>query len=82
MSVETYRVRRGRLRIGDGLRTPGDLVPEAHTWWRREAYVRQGLLEKVEVDDGELMAAVEQYMPDSELASALKSVAASREREP
>ena len=63
MVYSTYRARRP-LRIGDDTRQPGQLVPEAQTWFRVDHLVHSGHLTKVVVEDEEFDQAVEKYCPD------------------
>lgn len=60
--MKTYRAVR-RLRIGDGWREPGELVPEAATWRLVESLVRAGEMEEVEVTAQELSVAITQHAP-------------------
>jgi hypothetical protein len=63
--VDTYRARRLVKLAPDVWRYPPDLVPEAHTWYRRESIEHSGLIEEAkDVDEAEFRAAVEQYCPD------------------
>lgn len=41
-----YRVGRKPLKVGDKYLQPGEVVPEAHTWPRVEAWVRSGWLKE------------------------------------
>ena len=60
---KTYRARRTQL-IGTAHRFPGELVPEAITWFRVESNVGSGYLDEVEVPGAELMAALAKYCPE------------------
>lgn len=62
--VTTYAARR-RLKIAPGWREPGELVPEAHTWMRRDDWLHTGYLQAVTVSEADFRAAVAQYAPDS-----------------
>lgn len=62
MSVQTYAARY-RLFMGDSWREPGELVPEAHLWFRVESYLHQGRIVEVEVSDDEFRQAVQRYCP-------------------
>lgn len=61
--TQTYQARY-RLRIGESWREPGELVPEAVTWFRVDSLVHHGRLIKVDVADDTLAAAVARYCPD------------------
>lgn len=61
--TQTYQARY-RLLIGESWREPGQLVPEAVTWFRVDSLVHHGRLIKVEVTADEFDAAVAQYSPD------------------
>lgn len=63
MTVPTFRARY-RLDIGENFREPGELVPEAITWFRRESYEHTGRIIAAQVPMAELQAAVEQYCPE------------------
>lgn len=64
MTVKSYKARR-RLQMAPGVwREPGELVPEAYTWWRLESWVHTGNLEEVEIEEDELRAAIEQFCPE------------------
>ena len=70
--VATFRARR-RLDIHPGFREPGELVPEAHTWFRRESWLHTGYLEEATVGEKEFRAAVHKYVKDKdEVASILE----------
>lgn len=61
--VRTYEA--GRiLDIGEGKRQPGELVPEAHTWFRLQNLVHTGYLLSVEVTTETFNKAVQQYCPE------------------
>lgn len=61
--TQTYQARY-RLRIGESWREPGELVPEAATWFRVDSLVHHGRLVLIDVDDADLDAAVARYCPD------------------
>jgi len=71
--VDTYRARR-RVKIGADLwRDPPELVPEAHTWYRRDSIEHTGMIEAAkDVDEQEFRDAVERYCP--ELADTIYSL--------
>lgn len=61
--VSTYRA--GRiLDIGEGKRQPGELVPEAVTWFRLENLVNLGYLQSTEVSVETFAEAVQKYCPE------------------
>ena len=61
--VRTYEA--GRiLTIGDSYRQPGELVPEAVTWFRLMNIVHMGYLKSVEVSIADFNAAVQKYCPE------------------
>jgi hypothetical protein len=60
----TYAARR-RLDIPPGFREPGELVPEAHDWFRLESWLHTGYIVEVEVSEEDFRAAVAQYAPDN-----------------
>jgi len=63
--VDTYRARRRVKMAPDTWRDPPALVPEAHTWYRRESIEHTGVIEAAkDVDEAEFRAAVEQYCPE------------------
>jgi len=63
--VDTYRARR-RVKIGPELwREPGELVPEAHTWYRRESIEHTGMIVAAkDVPEDEFRAAIAQHCPE------------------
>jgi hypothetical protein len=62
--VSTYRAGR-RIRLEpDRWREPGELVPEAHTWFRLDSYLHTGWLVAVDVEETDLRAAVARFCPD------------------
>lgn len=61
--TKTYAAGR-RLKIGDGWREPGDLVPEAYTWLRMQDWLHTGYLKEVDVEDGELRSAISKFCPE------------------
>lgn len=62
MSVATYRARR-RIRLTpDRWREPGELVPEAHLWFRVDSWAHTGWLEEFEADEADLEAAIKQFL--------------------
>lgn len=63
-TVKTYKVRR-RLQMQPGVwREAGELVPEAHTWWRVDSWEHTGQIELVDVDEAELRAAIDKFCSD------------------
>lgn len=61
--VRTYEA--GRiLDIGEGKRQPGELVPEASTWFRLQNLVHTGYLISVEVSAETYREAVQKYCPE------------------
>ena len=61
--IATYAARR-RIKIDPKRwREPGELVPEAHTWFRVDSYLHTGWLSQVRVEQAELRAAVETFCP-------------------
>jgi hypothetical protein len=68
--VRTYEA--GRiLDIGEGKRQPGELVPEAHTWFRLQDLLHTGYLISVEVTARTFAQAVNKYC--QELKDELKN---------
>lgn len=65
MAVNTYRARR-RVKIApDRWREPGELVPEAHTWYRVDSMLHTGMLSAdPDVPEAEFRAAVQRYAPE------------------
>lgn len=64
--VDTYRARY-RLDLGGGRwREPGELVPEAHTWFLVEAYLHTGRIVEAQVSEAELRAAIAKFCPELE----------------
>ncbi len=61
--IQTYRASR-ELKMGAGYRYPGDLVPEAATWFRVESFVHTGYLREVDVTEKAYVDAVQSYCPD------------------
>lgn len=61
--VATYKARY-RLNMGTGFREFGQLVPEAHTWFRRESYLHTGRLAETTVPKEEFLAAVDEFCPE------------------
>jgi hypothetical protein len=68
--IQTYRARY-RLQMAPGVwREPtgpdglGELVPEAHTWFRVDSWLHQGQITEAEVSEEDFRAAVEKYCPD------------------
>lgn len=45
-AVYDYVVGRKPLRVGNEIRQPGDLIPEAATWPRLEGWIRSGAVEQ------------------------------------
>lgn len=52
------------LKIGEGYRHPGELVPEACTWFRLQDLIHTGYLISVEVSEKTFKNAVQKYCPD------------------
>lgn len=70
--VATYRARR-RIKLSPtSWREPGELVPEAHTWFRVESWAHTGWLEEVDVDEDELEAALGERL-DADTAAKVRS---------
>ena len=63
MVHSTFQARRA-LKIGDSVRQPGQLVPEAQTWFRVDHLVHSGQLTRVVVEDEQFDQAVEEFCPD------------------
>lgn len=70
--IHTYRARR-RLQMQPGVWRepldadgPGDLVPEAHTWFRVDSWLHTGYLEEADVTEDEFRDAVAEFCPDIE----------------
>lgn len=63
MVHSTFQARRA-LKIGLGVRQPGQLVPEAQTWFRVDHLVHSGQLTRVVVEDEQFDQAVEEFCPD------------------
>ena len=61
--VATYRARRRLQMSSDTWREPGELVPEAHTWFRLDSYLHTGHIVEAEVDEAEFRQAVREYCP-------------------
>lgn len=62
--IHTYIAKR-RLEMAPAVwREPGELVPEAHGWFRIESYLNAGYLGETDVSEAELGAAIEAYCPD------------------
>lgn len=73
----TYRARR-RIKLSPTeWREPGELVPEAHTWFRPESLEHTGFLQAVEVDDDELEQALGEYL-DADTAAKVREVVANQ----
>lgn len=66
--VTTYRARRRIKLTGTDWREPGELVPEAHQWFRTESWLHTGWLEQVEIDEAAFRAAVSQWCPSDSAA--------------
>jgi hypothetical protein len=66
-----------RLKVGDGYREPGELVPEAATWPNVRRYIDQGLIEFAPVVNGILQTLLPAPPnPNAGLAEALQQEAA------
>lgn len=65
MTVHTYRAGK-RLNLGDRYREYGELVPEAHDWFRVMDYCHVGHLREVDVTDEEFLGAVQRFDPARE----------------
>lgn len=61
--VATFTAGR-RLEIGDSWREPGEPVPEAHTWFRRDDWLHTGYINETDLSAEDFRATVEQYAPD------------------
>jgi hypothetical protein len=59
--VETYRVARSDLNVGDSVRRFGEFVPEAATFPNLYSYLSSGYLEKVWVPNEEMEAHLEKF---------------------
>lgn len=62
-TVKTYRARRPQT-MGNEIRQPGELVPEACTWFRVDSHVHTGYLTEVDIPESEFIEAVQQYCPE------------------
>lgn len=63
-TVDTYAVRM-RMMMSPGVwREYGELVPEAHLWYRMESWLHAGKLMAVTVPVEEFKAAVAKYCPE------------------
>lgn len=63
MVYTTYRARKP-MDIGDTKRQPGELVPEAQTWFRVQHLVHSGHLVPEVVEDDDFEKAVRQFCPE------------------
>lgn len=63
MVYATYRARKP-MDIGLNKRMPGDLVPEAASWFRPQHLVHSGHLVPEVVEDGVFATAVRKFCPD------------------
>jgi hypothetical protein len=70
--VNTYRAQR-YLKINGERRAPGELVPEAHTWFRVGNSEHTGFIKNEQVSESEFDEAVQKYCPD--LADRLEGLA-------
>lgn len=61
--IKTYRARRPQT-IGASDRNPGELVPEAHTWFRVDSHVHTGYLTEEFISEEEFVVAVQKYCPE------------------
>lgn len=62
--VDTYQARRRLKMAPDVWREPGELVPEAHTYFRLDSWLHTGYLIEVEVSEKDFRAAVKKFCPD------------------
>lgn len=65
--TQTFLARKP-LKIGYEIRQPGELVPEASTWYRVDSLVHSGFLVRVERSDEEILAALRKHKVDAEVA--------------
>ncbi len=68
--TQTYLVRKP-VKVGDETRQPGELCPEAATWFRVDHLVHSGFLLRVERTDEEIAAAVAGFVTKAEERAAI-----------
>lgn len=63
--VKTFRARYD-LNMGTSYRENGQLVPEAHAWYRMESWLHTGHIIEAEVSEEDFRAAIAQFCPELE----------------
>lgn len=64
MPVKTYRARRPVNMGAEGVRLPGQLIPEACAFYLLDSLIHVGKIVAVEVPNAEFLAAIDQFCPD------------------
>lgn len=67
-TVETYRVLKDGLRVGDSVRPVGSLIPEASDWPNTDVYERNGYIQRI-------------WLTEEELAEEMKSLGITKKKQ-